>query len=58
MGVKKQHKGPLAPELYSILACPMCKADIKYSTDYRWLVCTKCKRKYPIKNGIPVLLPK
>lgn len=57
MAVKKPKKGPLAQELYNVLACPNCKSDIAYSADYKWLVCSKCKRNYPIKDGIPVLLP-
>jgi uncharacterized protein YbaR (Trm112 family) len=41
-------------ELLKILACPACKADVKL--DNNRIVCTKCGRKYPIKEGIPVML--
>ena len=41
-------------ELLDILACPACKADVKLQDDK--IVCTKCGRKYPIKDGIPVML--
>ncbi|UCD15617.1 MAG: Trm112 family protein [Candidatus Omnitrophota bacterium] len=41
-------------ELLEILACPVCKADIEYSNDK--LVCRKCARKYPVKDGIPIML--
>ena len=54
---KKQSEGPLAKELYSILACPMCKADVKYNAEKTALICTKFGNKYPIKEGIPVMLP-
>ncbi len=60
MPVKKEAKSvydPLPKELYNILACPLCKSDIKYSEDKKWLVCVSCKQKYPIKDKIPVLLP-
>ena len=43
-------------ELLDILACPQCKADIKLTADEKGLKCVKCKRVYPIKDGIPVML--
>ena len=48
---------PLPKELYDILACPMCKGDISYNKDKTALVCKKCKIDYPIKDGIPIMLP-
>ena len=48
---------PISKELFDILACPVCKADLKYGEAKKSLVCTKCGHKYPIKDGIPVLLP-
>lgn len=50
-------KDPIPQELFDILACPVCKADLKYNKDKTGFVCTKCKNKYPIRDGIPVLLP-
>ncbi|HII71134.1 TPA: Trm112 family protein [Candidatus Woesearchaeota archaeon] len=47
----------LSEELLSILACPVCKADLQYNKDNTGLLCTKCGAKYPITEGIPVLLP-
>ncbi len=41
-------------ELLKILACPLCKADVKLENDR--IVCTKCGRRYPIKDGIPIML--
>lgn len=41
-------------ELLDILACPACKADVKLEGEK--IVCTKCARRYPIKDGIPVML--
>lgn len=41
-------------ELLNILACPACKAGIKLENDK--IVCTKCGRRYPIRDGIPVML--
>jgi len=41
-------------DLLEILACPACKGDIQEKDNT--LVCTKCGRKYPIRDGIPVML--
>ena len=41
-------------ELLNILACPACKADIRLEGDR--IVCTKCGRRYPIKDDIPIML--
>ena len=51
-------KDPIPKELFDILACPMCKADLKYNKDKTKLICAKCKEDYEIKEGIPILLPK
>lgn len=47
-------------ELLDILACPACKADVVLETAadgaQEKIVCTKCRRKYPVRDGIPVML--
>ncbi len=41
-------------ELLEILACPACKGDVTLKDDK--IVCSKCGRRYPIKDGIPIML--
>ena len=41
-------------ELLAILACPACQGDVVFKDER--IVCTKCGRKYPVKDGIPVML--
>ena len=41
-------------ELLDILACPLCKTDVKLEGDR--IVCSKCARRYPIKDDIPIML--
>ena len=41
-------------ELLKILACPLCKTDVQLQGDK--IVCTKCGRRYPIKDDIPIML--
>jgi len=45
-------------ELLDILACPACKSDVvlESAAGEEKLVCTKCKRKYPVRDGIPIML--
>ena len=42
------------PQLLEILACPACKTEVKLQGDR--LVCVQCGRRYPIRDGIPVML--
>ena len=42
------------PKLLEILACPACKTEVKLDGDS--LVCVQCGRRYPIRDGIPVML--
>ena len=44
------------PQLLEILACPLCKESVELTPDKKGLKCIKCKRIYPIKDGIPVML--
>jgi uncharacterized protein YbaR (Trm112 family) len=41
-------------KLLAILVCPVDKEPVKQDGDF--LVCGACKRKYPIREGIPVML--
>ncbi|HEV2356388.1 MAG TPA: Trm112 family protein [bacterium] len=41
-------------ELLDILACPVCKTPVRQEGDR--LVCVQCGRRYPIRDGIPVML--
>ena len=41
-------------ELLEILACPACKGDVKESNGK--IVCVDCGRRYPIVDGIPVMI--
>jgi uncharacterized protein YbaR (Trm112 family) len=47
---------PVDPELLEILACPNCKTKVDLVKDGTALKCGQCKRVYPIKDDIPVML--
>ena len=46
----------LSKELLEILVCPLDKADLELKPDGSGLRCTRCKRVYPIRDDIPVML--
>ena len=54
---QKSVEDPIPKDLFDILACPLCKADLEYTIGKKGLVCSKCGEKYPIDDGIPILLP-
>jgi uncharacterized protein YbaR (Trm112 family) len=47
---------PVKPELLEILVCPFCKAPVQEVHDGTGLKCESCRRVYPIKDDIPIML--
>ena len=47
---------PVDKELLEILACPNCKTPVRLVNNDQGLKCDKCRRVYPIKDDIPVML--
>jgi uncharacterized protein len=46
----------ISKELLEILVCPVDKEPVNLTPDEKGLKCVKCKRVYPIKDNIPVML--
>lgn len=44
------------PTLAEILACPVDHSDLDQDEAASRLVCTQCGRRYPVRDGIPVML--
>lgn len=42
------------PTLLELLACPVCKTAVR--EEGARLVCAQCGRRYPVRDGIPVML--
>jgi uncharacterized protein YbaR (Trm112 family) len=55
--IYKRRTPPVAirESLLEVLACPACKTRVELVKEH-WLVCSKCHRKYPIKDEIPIML--
>jgi len=47
----------ISDDLLAILVCPACRTKVELVQD-TWLVCSnsECNRKYPIRDGIPIML--
>ncbi len=43
-------------EFLEILACPACKGEVRLDEVGERIVCQACGRRYPIRDGIPVML--
>ena len=46
----------ISPDLLEILACPACDSRPKVTLENDKLVCGECGRRYPVRDGIPVML--
>lgn len=46
----------ISKDLLDILVCPVCKATVEMKPDHSGLKCVECKRVYPIRDDIPVML--
>jgi uncharacterized protein YbaR (Trm112 family) len=47
---------PVSEQLLEILVCPACRAKVELKPDGTALKCVECKRVYPIRDDIPVML--
>jgi len=46
----------LSQDLLEILACPLCKTRVELKPDGSGLKCVECRRVYPVRDDIPVML--
>jgi len=47
---------PINEQLLEILVCPADRAKVELKPDGSGLKCVECRRVYPIRNDIPVML--
>lgn len=50
-------RGGIDPKLLEILVCPMTKTVLEYDSDHQELVSRAARLAYPIRDGIPIMLP-
>ena len=46
----------VSQELLDILVCPLDKTPVQLTANKQGLKCPACKRVYPIRDDIPVML--
>jgi uncharacterized protein len=46
----------IPPELAEILVCPVDQGDLIQDEKTSRLICAVCDRRYPVREGIPVML--
>jgi uncharacterized protein YbaR (Trm112 family) len=54
--IRYSFRMPVDPGLLEILVCPACKKPVRLVNDGAGLKCDGCRRVYPIKDDIPVML--
>lgn len=47
-------RGTVDPALLALLVCPVCKNPVEQWRE--WIACPGCKRLYPVRDGVPVML--
>jgi len=45
------------PKLLEILVCPVTKGRLEYDAERQELISRSAKLAYPIRDGIPIMLP-
>jgi uncharacterized protein YbaR (Trm112 family) len=46
----------ISSDLLEILVCPACRAKVELKEDGSGLKCVECRRVYPVRDDIPVML--
>ncbi|MDQ0317074.1 Trm112 family protein [Amorphus orientalis] len=50
-------KHKVDPKLLEMLVCPVTKTTLEYDAERQELVSQAAKLAYPIRDGIPIMLP-
>ena len=45
------------PKLLELLVCPLTKGPLDYDAEAQELISRQAKLAYPIRDGIPIMLP-
>jgi uncharacterized protein YbaR (Trm112 family) len=57
MSTPDRAAGNVDPKLLEILVCPLTKGALEYDADKQELISRAAKLAYPIRDGIPIMLP-
>lgn len=51
------HGGDIDIHMLELLACPLTKGPLRYDRDKAELVSRLARLAYPVRDGIPIMLP-
>jgi uncharacterized protein YbaR (Trm112 family) len=57
MAEAERPAGRIDPKLLEILVCPLTKTTLEYDAARQELISRAAKLAYPIRDGIPIMLP-
>jgi hypothetical protein len=57
MNDSKRAAGKVDPKLLELLVCPLTKTTLEYDAGAQELISRAAKLAYPIRDGIPIMLP-
>jgi uncharacterized protein YbaR (Trm112 family) len=57
MAEPERPAGRIDPRLLEILVCPLTKTTLEYDAARQELISRAAKLAYPIRDGIPIMLP-
>jgi uncharacterized protein YbaR (Trm112 family) len=60
MKVPPEHDAPSAgvdPRLLEVLVCPVTRGPLEYDREKGELISRSAKLAYPIRDGVPIMLP-
>jgi len=53
----ERNSNEIDPKLLEILVCPLTKETLEYDREKQELISRGAKLAYPIRDGIPIMLP-
>ena len=53
----RRASGGVDPKLLEILVCPLTRATLSYDAQRQELISRAAKLAYPIRDGVPIMLP-
>ncbi|MBL8573365.1 MAG: Trm112 family protein [Hyphomicrobiaceae bacterium] len=52
-----RRRGKVDPKLLELLVCPLTKTGLEYDAEAQELISRAARLAYPIRDGIPIMLP-
>jgi uncharacterized protein len=57
MSLPDRPENSVDPKLLEILVCPLTRGPLEYDAARQELISRKARLAYPIRDGIPIMLP-